>query len=89
MMVSCTRPSSDLYGKSSSLVQDVAQKTNELAAGDGTMTVTVLARAIYSEGVKIVAADCNPMDLRRGSQAAVDNSRPKPLCPLLNYHHSR
>ncbi|KAF8961721.1 chaperonin Cpn60/TCP-1 family [Flammula alnicola] len=53
------------------LVQDVAQKTNEIA-GDGTTTATVLARAIYSEGVKNVAAGCNPMDLRRGSQAAVD-----------------
>ncbi|KAJ3500191.1 hypothetical protein NLJ89_g9903 [Agrocybe chaxingu] len=53
------------------LVQDVAQKTNEVA-GDGTTTATVLARAIYSEGVKNVAAGCNPMDLRRGSQAAVD-----------------
>ncbi|KAH9850534.1 chaperonin GroL [Lenzites betulinus] len=53
------------------LVQDVAQKTNEIA-GDGTTTATVLARAIYSEGVKNVAAGCNPMDLRRGSQAAVE-----------------
>ncbi|KAK0568137.1 chaperonin [Tilletia horrida] len=53
------------------LVQDVANKTNELA-GDGTTTATVLARAIYVEGVKNVAAGCNPMDLRRGSQAAVD-----------------
>ena len=42
-------------------------------AGDGTTTATVLARAIYSEGVKNVAAGCNPMDLRRDSQAAVDN----------------
>ncbi|KAG6373692.1 hypothetical protein JVT61DRAFT_6365 [Boletus reticuloceps] len=53
------------------LIQDVAQKTNE-TAGDGTTTATVLARAIYAEGVKNVAAGCNPMDLRRGSQAAVD-----------------
>ena len=53
------------------LVQDVASKTNEVA-GDGTTTATVLARAIYSEGVKNVAAGCNPMDLRRGSQAAVN-----------------
>uniref|UniRef100_A0A8H7XUA5 Heat shock protein 60 n=1 Tax=Psilocybe cubensis TaxID=181762 RepID=A0A8H7XUA5_PSICU len=53
------------------LIQDVASKTNEIA-GDGTTTATVLARAIYSEGVKNVAAGCNPMDLRRGSQAAVD-----------------
>jgi chaperonin GroEL len=52
-------------------VQDVAQKTNEVA-GDGTTTATVLARAIYAEGVKNVAAGCNPMDLRRGSQKAVD-----------------
>ncbi|CAE6461346.1 unnamed protein product, partial [Rhizoctonia solani] len=57
------------------LVQDVASKTNEIA-GDGTTTATVLARAIYSEGVKAsssnVAAGCNPMDLRRGAQKAVD-----------------
>ncbi|CAO3617622.1 unnamed protein product [Cunninghamella blakesleeana] len=53
------------------LVQDVANKTNELA-GDGTTTATVLARAIFTEGVKNVAAGCNPMDLRRGSQLAVD-----------------
>ena len=53
------------------LVQDVAQKTNEVA-GDGTTTATVLAHAIYAEGVKNVAAGCSPMDLRRGSQAAVE-----------------
>ncbi|BGP40315.1 chaperonin [Rhodotorula kratochvilovae] len=53
------------------LIQDVASKANE-EAGDGTTTATVLARAIYSEGVKNVAAGCNPMDLRRGSQAAVE-----------------
>ncbi|RUP27165.1 hypothetical protein BC936DRAFT_138752 [Jimgerdemannia flammicorona] len=53
------------------LVQDVANKTNEVA-GDGTTTATVLARAIFTEGVKNVAAGCNPMDLRRGVQLAVD-----------------
>ena len=53
------------------MIQDVANRTNE-EAGDGTTTATVLASAIYSEGVKNVAAGCNPMDLRRGSQAAVD-----------------
>ena len=52
-------------------MQDVASKTNEVA-GDGTTTATVLARAIYAEGVKTVAAGCNPMDLRRGSQRAVE-----------------
>ncbi|CAO3622441.1 unnamed protein product [Mucor hiemalis] len=54
------------------LVQDVASKTNEMA-GDGTTTATVLARAIFTEGVKNVAAGCNPLDLRRGAQLAVDN----------------
>jgi chaperonin GroEL len=53
------------------LVQDVANKTNEVA-GDGTTTATVLTRAIFAEGVKNVAAGCNPMDLRRGVQLAVD-----------------
>ena len=53
------------------LLQDVASKTNE-TAGDGTTSATVLARAIFSETVKNVAAGCNPMDLRRGTQAAVD-----------------
>ena len=55
----------------SRLLQDVASKTNEVA-GDGTTTATVLARAIFSETVKNVAAGCNPMDLRRGTQAAVE-----------------
>ncbi|KAG6370242.1 TCP-1/cpn60 chaperonin family-domain-containing protein [Boletus reticuloceps] len=54
------------------LIHDVAQKMNEIV-GDETMTTTVLARAIYAEGVKNVAAGCNPMDLRCGSQAAVDH----------------
>ncbi|KAF2207156.1 hypothetical protein CERZMDRAFT_102652 [Cercospora zeae-maydis SCOH1-5] len=53
------------------LLQDVASKTNEVA-GDGTTTATVLANAIFSETVKNVAAGCNPMDLRRGTQAAVE-----------------
>jgi chaperonin GroEL len=51
------------------LVRQVASKTNDIA-GDGTTTSTVLARAIYKEGVKAVAAGYNPMDLRRGIQAA-------------------
>lgn len=53
------------------LVQDVANKSNEVA-GDGTTTATVLARAIFAEGVKNVAAGCNPMDLRKGTQAAAE-----------------
>jgi len=52
------------------LIKSVASKTNDVA-GDGTTTATVLARAIYSEGCKAVAAGMNPMDLRRGIQLAV------------------
>lgn len=53
------------------LVKSVASKTNDVA-GDGTTSATILTRAIYSEGVKSVAAGMNPMDLRRGIQAAVE-----------------
>ncbi|KAJ1341397.1 chaperonin GroL [Batrachochytrium salamandrivorans] len=53
------------------LVQNVATKTNEVA-GDGTTISTVLTRAIFSEGLKNVAAGVNSMDLRKGIQAAVD-----------------
>eukprot|EP00559_Dactyliosolen_fragilissimus_P004114 CAMPEP_0184861488 /NCGR_PEP_ID=MMETSP0580-20130426/6163_1 /TAXON_ID=1118495 /ORGANISM="Dactyliosolen fragilissimus" /LENGTH=578 /DNA_ID=CAMNT_0027359005 /DNA_START=100 /DNA_END=1836 /DNA_ORIENTATION=- len=54
------------------LVKSVASKTNDVA-GDGTTTATVLARAIYSEGCKAVAAGMNPLDLRRGIQLAVSS----------------
>jgi chaperonin GroEL len=54
------------------LVRQVASKTND-TAGDGTTTATVLARAIFSEGCKSVAAGLNPMDLRRGMMAAVES----------------
>jgi len=53
------------------IVQDVANKTND-EAGDGTTTATVLARAIFAEGLKNVSAGINPVDLRRGVQKAVD-----------------
>ena len=53
------------------LVRQVASKTNDVA-GDGTTTATVLARAIFSEGCKAVAAGLNPMDLRRGMTMAVE-----------------
>ena len=52
------------------MVREVASKTNDVA-GDGTTTATVLAQAIVSEGCKAVAAGMNPMDLRRGVDAAV------------------
>jgi chaperonin GroEL len=53
------------------MVREVASKTND-AAGDGTTTATVLARAIVREGAKSVAAGMNPMDLRRGIDKAVE-----------------
>jgi chaperonin GroEL len=53
------------------MVREVASKTNDLA-GDGTTTATVLAQAIVREGVKAVAAGMNPMDLKRGIDAAVE-----------------
>jgi chaperonin GroEL len=53
------------------MVKEVAAKTSEVA-GDGTTTATVLAQAIYAEGAKLVSAGLNPMDLKRGIEAAVD-----------------
>jgi chaperonin GroEL len=52
------------------MVREVASKTSD-AAGDGTTTATVLARAIVREGAKAVAAGTNPMDLKRGIEKAV------------------
>ncbi|MFM8833130.1 MAG: chaperonin GroEL [Cytophagales bacterium] len=54
------------------LVKEVASKTAD-AAGDGTTTATVLAQAIYSHGIKNVAAGANPMDLKRGIDKAVES----------------
>ena len=53
------------------MVKEVAQKTND-DAGDGTTTATVLAQAVYREGMKLVTAGHNPMDLKRGIDRAVD-----------------
>jgi len=52
------------------LVKEVASKTSDVA-GDGTTTATVLAQAIFREGVRTVAAGANPMALRRGIEKAV------------------
>ena len=54
-------------------IKEVASKTNDIA-GDGTTTSTVLAQAIFREGVKSVAAGLNPMDLKRGITKAVDTA---------------
>ncbi|NOJ91588.1 chaperonin GroEL [Corallococcus sp. CA049B] len=53
------------------MVKEVASKTSD-KAGDGTTTATVLARAIYEEGLKLVAAGHSPMDLKRGIDKAVE-----------------
>src|SRR4029079_7251553 len=53
------------------MVREVASKTSDLA-GDGTTTATVLAQAIYREGIRNVAAGANPMDLKRGIDRAVE-----------------
>src|SRR3954470_13449105 len=53
------------------MVKEVASQTSD-KAGDGTTTATVLARAIYEEGLKLVAAGHSPMDLKRGIDKAVE-----------------
>ena len=54
-----------------SLLKQVASQAND-KAGDGTTTATILARSIFKEGCKAVAAGMNPMDQRRGIQLAAD-----------------
>jgi chaperonin GroEL len=53
------------------MVREVASKTSD-TAGDGTTTATVLAQAIYREGLKMVTAGANPMELKRGIEKSVD-----------------
>ena len=53
------------------MVKEVASKTSDVA-GDGTTTATILAQAIYREGVKLLAAGGNPMSIKRGIEKAVD-----------------
>jgi len=53
------------------MVREVASKTSDIA-GDGTTTATVLAQAIYREGIKNVTSGANPMDLKRGIDTAVE-----------------
>src|SRR5689334_25117549 len=52
------------------MVKEVASKTAD-KAGDGTTTATILARAIYKEGLKLVTAGANPIELKRGIEQAV------------------
>src|SRR5512132_2483465 len=53
------------------MVREVASQTSD-KAGDGTTTATVLARSLFEEGLRLVAAGHNPMDLKRGIDAAVE-----------------
>jgi chaperonin GroEL len=53
------------------MVKEVASKTNSVA-GDGTTTATVLAQSIYREGVKLVSAGNNPMEIKRGIDKAIN-----------------
>ena len=53
------------------IIKEVASKTNDIA-GDGTTTATILAEAIYREGLKNVTAGANPMALKRGIEKAVE-----------------
>jgi len=65
------------------MVREVASKTSDVA-GDGTTTATVLAQAIYREGVKTVAAGANPMAMKRGIEKAVST-----ICGVLDKDGNR
>ncbi|HXZ80764.1 MAG TPA: chaperonin GroEL [Terriglobales bacterium] len=65
------------------MVREVASKTSDVA-GDGTTTATVLAQAIFREGVKTVAAGANPMALKRGVEKAV-----QAVCGTYDEEHSK
>ncbi len=56
------------------MVKEVATKTSDIA-GDGTTTATVLAQAIFREGLKNVTAGSNPMAIKRGIDKAVERRR--------------
>jgi chaperonin GroEL len=68
----------NLENMGAQMVREVASKTSDVA-GDGTTTATVLAQAIYRDGVKTVAAGANPMALKRGIERAVST-----ICGTLN-----
>src|ERR1700693_581310 len=55
------------------MVREVAQKTSDVA-GDGTTTATILARALFREGLRLVVAGFDAMELKRGVDAAVEKA---------------
>ena len=61
----------NLENMGAQLVKEVASKTSDVA-GDGTTTATVLAQAVYSEGLRYVTAGANPMLIKKGIDKAVD-----------------
>ncbi len=73
----------NLENTGAQMVREVASKTSDVA-GDGTTTATVLAQAIYREGVKTVAAGANPMALKRGIEKALET-----ICGKLNKEAER
>jgi chaperonin GroEL len=73
----------NLENTGAQMVREVASKTSDVA-GDGTTTATVLAQAIYREGVKTVAAGANPMAMKRGIEKAVEL-----ICGKLNKEGER
>ncbi|HYE71772.1 MAG TPA: TCP-1/cpn60 chaperonin family protein, partial [Blastocatellia bacterium] len=62
-----------LQNTGAQMVREVASKTNDVA-GDGTTTATVLAQAIFREGLRLVAAGANPMALKRGIDQATNTA---------------
>jgi chaperonin GroEL len=72
-----------LLNMGAQMVREVASKTSDVA-GDGTTTATVLAQAIYREGVKTVAAGANPMAMKRGIEKAVGT-----ICGVLDKEGNR
>jgi chaperonin GroEL len=73
----------NLENMGAQMVREVASKTSDVA-GDGTTTATVLAQAIYRDGVKSVAAGANPMALKRGIEKAVSA-----ICGTVNKEGER
>ncbi len=67
----------NLENMGAQMVKEVASKTSDVA-GDGTTTATVLAQAIYREGVKTVAAGANPMALKRGQRRTRQTLQARP-----------
>src|ERR1700742_1217545 len=65
--------SDPLENMGAQMVREVASKTSDVA-GDGTTTATILAQAIYREGVKAVTAGVNPMAMKRGIDKAVETA---------------